>query len=540
MNHLVENFQRQGKKLLAAWVPRSLPGLIAALLTIGLLKLGVWQPLEFIAYDNLLRWRGEGSWDERTVVIQIDSASVRKLGAFPAVRHYYAQLLDVLAQAKPNVVVFDILFSEVAPEDAQLVSAMQRHGHVVLAQAWDENDTPLLPTRELEQAAIATGHILSHRDSDALTRIVIPTILDIPALSLAAVRTYFLMGNQPPLPEINHPLWINWQKSQKNIPHYSLVDVLENQVPVEIFKNKVVLVGVSAVGMDVVETPFDLNPPSHGVFLHATLVSNLFQNNFLRPLNHQTWMMILLVLGGLLVSSLFTYQSGTKQLLIYVVISGSWILLSFFMFMANYWLPTATPIGLFSITAFLLALQELRTLEVRNQQLLYLATHDELTKIANRRQFNEELEVEWRRLAREARPLALIVCDIDFFTFYNQTYGRAMGDSCLQQIAIAIAKAVKRSADLVARYTGEEFAVILPNTNIEGAIQVVEEIRTRIEALNIPHRTSQVSSRVTLSFGVACITPNSNLPPAILIEAANRSLNQAKEEGHDRYLVCSL
>jgi diguanylate cyclase (GGDEF)-like protein len=174
-------------------------------------------------------------------------------------------------------------------------------------------------------------------------------------------------------------------------------------------------------------------------------------------------------------------------------------------------------------------------LEVANRELQRLAICDGLTKLANRRRFDEYLQQEWQRLARERSPLSLILGDIDFFKAYNDTYGHLTGDECLRQVASAIQEAVKRPADLVARYGGEEFAVILPNTDAEGAIAVAELIRQAVKALAIDHSKSLVSPHITISLGVATVIPSAELSPLDLIASADRGLYQAKSLGRDRY-----
>jgi len=173
-------------------------------------------------------------------------------------------------------------------------------------------------------------------------------------------------------------------------------------------------------------------------------------------------------------------------------------------------------------------------LEAAQQQLEALTTIDSLTQINNRRYFDETFLSEWNRLCRENHPLSLVLCDVDYFKAYNDTYGHQAGDDCLRDIAQAIAKVVKRPADCVARYGGEKLAVILPNTDLEGAIQVAESIRTAIKTLAIPHRSSSVGEAVSVSVGVASQVPNDNVAPSILIEAADRALYVAKQQGCDR------
>ncbi|MEG3897363.1 MULTISPECIES: diguanylate cyclase domain-containing protein [unclassified Microcoleus] len=176
-------------------------------------------------------------------------------------------------------------------------------------------------------------------------------------------------------------------------------------------------------------------------------------------------------------------------------------------------------------------------LQAANLKLERLATLDELTQLANRRRFDQYLEMEWCRQAREQTPLSLILCDIDSFKSYNDTYGHPGGDECLRQVAGAIGNAVDRPGDLVARYGGEEFAVILPNTAMQGAVLVAEHIQIKIAALQLPHAVSQVSQYVTVSFGVASIVPASESGSEILIAAADQALYQAKRLGRDRIQV---
>ncbi len=174
-------------------------------------------------------------------------------------------------------------------------------------------------------------------------------------------------------------------------------------------------------------------------------------------------------------------------------------------------------------------------LELANRELQRLAALDGLTGVANRRRFDEYLEAEWQRMTREKLPLSLILCDIDFFKRYNDTYGHQAGDACLCRVADALRFCARRSVDLVARYGGEEFAVILPNTTVVGASQVAEEIRSVVNSLEIAHAKSTVSQHVTLSLGIACIHPTPNTSPTMLIAAADAALYQAKEAGRNRY-----
>lgn len=173
-------------------------------------------------------------------------------------------------------------------------------------------------------------------------------------------------------------------------------------------------------------------------------------------------------------------------------------------------------------------------LEEKNKILEKLSFLDGLTGIANRRYFDEILEREWKRSTRDVCSLSLIMIDIDFFKIFNDTYGHLVGDDCLKKVAKTLEKAVKRPADLVARYGGEEFAVILPETDIKDAIKLAENMRTKVENLNIPHMNSKISDRVTVSLGVSNCIPEHSLDISSLISSADKALYQAKQEGRNR------
>jgi diguanylate cyclase (GGDEF)-like protein len=180
-----------------------------------------------------------------------------------------------------------------------------------------------------------------------------------------------------------------------------------------------------------------------------------------------------------------------------------------------------------------------KQLTAANQELLRLANIDSLTQIANRRCFDQVLFQEWKRLTREKLPLSLILCDIDFFKNYNDTYGHPAGDNCLKRVSKILSDTVNRPPDLVARYGGEEFVLILPNTDTTGSVHIAQTIRSKLKSYAIPHISSQVSKYVTLSIGIATMIPNLQTNPQYLISQADQALYQAKEAGRNRYMVAS-
>jgi diguanylate cyclase (GGDEF)-like protein len=177
---------------------------------------------------------------------------------------------------------------------------------------------------------------------------------------------------------------------------------------------------------------------------------------------------------------------------------------------------------------------QLTELQQANQDLKLLANLDSLTKLSNRRGFDDYIQKEWDRMKRIKAPLSLIMCDVDFFKNYNDRYLHPNGDKCLVKVAMSMRSTVRRSGDLVARYGGEEFAIVLPNTDALGAVSVGENVRSAIKGLQITHEASAVCPYVTVSVGVSTIIPNSENDFQALINAADRALYQAKSQGRDR------
>lgn len=177
------------------------------------------------------------------------------------------------------------------------------------------------------------------------------------------------------------------------------------------------------------------------------------------------------------------------------------------------------------------------TLKLQNDLLRSMALMDGLTGVANRRKFDEDILAAWRLCFREQKPLSLIMVDVDYFKRYNDRYGHQAGDGCLKSVAQALSETVRRPYDLVARYGGEEFACVLPNTVLSGAVEIAERMQERVRTLGIEHSASDVNRVVTISLGVATLTPTRDLEFQALIEAADKQLYEAKKAGRAR--VCS-
>ena len=166
-----------------------------------------------------------------------------------------------------------------------------------------------------------------------------------------------------------------------------------------------------------------------------------------------------------------------------------------------------------------------------NEKIQHLTNVDGLTGASNLRYFEEIMENEWRRAIREYNSIALLLLNIDRFESYNEVYGHLRGDVCLKRIAGAIGASLHRPGDVLARYGGDEFVVLLPNTDHEGALKVAEQIREKIAGLAIRHASSEVGDVVSLSIGLAITKPVATTDPPALIAAAEEALAEARKLG---------
>lgn len=172
---------------------------------------------------------------------------------------------------------------------------------------------------------------------------------------------------------------------------------------------------------------------------------------------------------------------------------------------------------------------------LRTEELRQMSMRDGLTGVANRRAFDERLQLEWRRSQRQGSPLALLMMDIDFFKQFNDHYGHLEGDRCIKAVAECLQAVASRAGDLLARYGGEEFALLLPGTDLAAAQHLAQTCLDAVEALGFAHAQSSVAPHVSLSLGLACQTADADARPEQLLAAADQALYRAKREGRRRW-----
>ncbi|OUR73114.1 hypothetical protein A9Q78_04950 [Methylophaga sp. 41_12_T18] len=159
---------------------------------------------------------------------------------------------------------------------------------------------------------------------------------------------------------------------------------------------------------------------------------------------------------------------------------------------------------------------------------------DEMTKLSNRRYFDERLNIEWNRAKQHHLPISLIMIDVDFLSQFNDSYGSKRGDECLKAIAKTLRQSVFRGSEVVARYGGEEFCVLLPGIEADGAYSVAERIRENISDMQMEHESSHISDWVTVSNGMSTIRPTFDDQTSQLISLADAALEKAKVQGRNQ------
>ena len=337
-----------------------------------------------MVYNWQFRLRGARPWSDRIAVIEIDERSLEVLGRFPLDRSHYAALLEILQPVEPDVVIFDIAFSETEPNDELLSDRMDQLGRVIIAQATDYRGRVLLPSPSIGASAAALGDITKLQDIDGITRNVplSKTYFDstageplegdsLPTLSVAALELQSLFEEPlAPLPDISQPLWVNWPSStldrasesdagnEPTLMSVSLADVLSGSIAAETFRDRFVFVGVTARGIDPLQTPFDRTPETSGIYMHAATLNTLLLDNELQRL--QWWAVVMIgILAGPVFGWVIAPFSVRRRLGIAIAAIGSWIPFAILGFQVQgWWLPVAWPVSLFVLSASAVELGE--------------------------------------------------------------------------------------------------------------------------------------------------------------------------------------
>ncbi len=538
---------------------------------------GCFQALEWLIFDRYFQLRsGAEATDPRLLVVTIDESDLSYLQQWPLSDKTLAQVLDQINQYNPRVIGLDIYRkSSIPPGTSSLEAVFRNTPHLFGAEKVGEKSVPPPPILA-DQGQVAMTNLLIDEDG-TLRRVLLSTSQqDTGQMSLgAAVALYYLekdgivpktipntqttqLGDvifSPLQPNdggyVNantqgYQLLLNFRGQDNLFETISITDVLKNRVSENLIRDRIVLIGSVAPSLnDFVNTPYKNsqltgNSQSPGIAIHAHTASQITSAVLDgRPLlktwpTAAEWGWVFLwcsLSSGLILIPQSSKRSGPVAFLSLAMpavgLSTSLLVINALCFFNSWWIPTV-PALLGIVTSATVGLT------TKNLKLKQDAYVDGLTKVMNRRAFNQHMA----DVQRQSKDLAIILCDVDFFKGFNDFYGHPAGDDCLQKVAKAIQQAV-HSQGIVARYGGEEFAVILQAISSEKAYEIAEQMREKVQTYQIPHAKSQVSQYVSISCGVAMRFGDNGTSLTQILNQADQALYQAKQAGRNRAIFFS-
>ena len=555
---------------------------VAGLVTVVSLT-GIYQNLEWSVLDKWFQIRTSEARDSRIVVVEVGESDISELGQWPMSDGTLAELLSEIKQQQPRVIGLDFyrdLKQGRLEEQKRLETIFRTTPNIIgVEKAIGDKVKPSPVLDELGQVGMAdfvldsdgkvrralilagfengevgfnlgalTALIYLEQDNILLEDSDRPTEKILAQSKISALKSN--SGGYINADTAGFQTLINYRGEEDSFIRTSLTDVLQGNIPNNIFRDRIVLIGATASSLnDFFYTPYSsLSQASQrmsGVYVHANIASQLVSTAVdgrkmlvgISEPGEWVWILGWSFIGGGLSLVLFqmnllqkdSFNSIKLTMLGIVLPIGILFTSSYLLFLTGYWLPTIAP-----LIALVGANLLVTGYYYQNQK--RIAFTDGLTKIANRRFFDHFMEQQWSKCQRDERDLAIILCDVDFFKIYNDTYGHQEGDSCLQKVALALSDSV-RGSDLAARYGGEEFVIVLPDSNTETANIVAQRIRSKLKAMQIPHEGSKVSQYVSISMGIASVRHNKAISPKELIEMADKGLYLAKKQGRDRAII---
>lgn len=546
-------------------------------LAIAATYLGLFQNIEWLTYDLWFRIRPQEQRESRITVVTISESDLRQLRQWPISDAILSELITKISQQQPRAIGLDLYRDlSVEPGVKELASVFSSTSNVIgVEKAIDDSVSAPPILAEKQQVALADllidadgkvrRGLLSIRAKNGEVKLGLATRLALMYLAQEGIelqpvknsskrslgKTTFTPfkgndGGYIRTDDGGFQILLNYRGRDKSFNQVSILDVLSKKIPADLMQNKLVLVGSIAPSLnDLFPTPYSEAQSEYlpGVFIHANLASQILSEALdgreaLKTINEPLeWLWVfgwtfgvaifswsILNHNALLKRDIFSLIKSTTVFLILpeTILLGSGYLL----FLAGWWLPVIT-------AGFSVVLSSITISSYYNQNQKKLVYIDGLTLIPNRRYFDLFIEQQWLQKEKKKQNFALILCDIDYFKKYNDTYGHQDGDMCLRRVAQSIQKSL-RSCDLAARYGGEEFAIVLPHADDSTATILANRICNQIRSLKIPHSSSEVSNYVSISCGVVSTSMGFIASVKELIAIADAALYQAKAEGRDR------
>ncbi len=506
-----------------------------------------WK-LDEAIYDTFV-----GGWeypaDPNLLVVAIDDASVQQLGQWPWPRSTHARLLDRLTAAGSRRVALDLVLSEAdrqdSAQDAELAAAIRRNGQVVLPVLATPSSGPHMAEERLPIPMIAAnastlGHSDIEVDADGVARgLYLSAGIGSPhwpALGLALANMRGPLPGQRdanPAPTSpyqwhrNHYVRVRFAGAPDNVQQVSYADVLNGDIAPALLRDRLVLVGMTASGIAPrLRTPATRERWMSGTEFQANVASMLLAGKAINV----PGLPLQALLSGLLVALCALSLSRRRALASAMVALPLTLLASFVLLRVGYvWFAPAAALAcmLAMICAWLLWRFNASRCE---------ANSDVLTGLGNRLHFEQTLQLEHDAARRSGRPLTLALIDVDHFKRHNDRHGQPAGDVVLRRIAAEIRAHARRPRDMAARFGGDEFALVLPDTTAEGAVQVIQDLIAAVRQMSLADGAA-ANEQITLSVGLYTHVPTATTEPRHYFEGADAALQRAKASGRDGYAM---
>ncbi|MEO1147242.1 MAG: adenylate/guanylate cyclase domain-containing protein [Cyanobacteria bacterium J06638_22] len=510
-------------------------GMAASAVGLLIFSIGAWEPLERLAYNKLLQLRAyfyPTEWADEIVVIAIDEESLDAYGRFPWKRDRYAAFLDVLLASQPAAVGFDIVLTEATPYDATFADSIVYSGNVVLAVGDDGTGQVLdiSPTiSDPAHGAFLLGHTKNNPDPDGISRQVWLYEGEFPSLGIALLQMYQtslentlgtevpdISAIQLPQPGEQDTYWLNWvgpiqpnESQTTGLSVISFVDVLEGNIDPSGLQNKIVLVGVTAAALDPLRTPFHVQIPTAGVFLHAAVVDNLIHDRFLQraPLRLTAF---LIGVAGVSTAWLLQHLNSRQRIFFLLGIVPVSLAIALLGLSQNLLLPIAAPLGTSFISALSFQFVEQRE---RNtlMNLLALNASPEMARLMwqNKNELLQDGQIQPQELTA-----TVLFCDIRGFTSIAETLPSEVMLPWLNRYFEVMTNCIMAQGGVVDKYIGDAimaaFGVPLAmnkpeqiQQNAIAAIRAALDMHHHLQTLN---REFEAAGLPTIRFGIGVHT----------------------------------
>jgi diguanylate cyclase (GGDEF)-like protein len=503
-----------------------------------------WKQDEFL-YDRWIRgWRYTP--DPRLLVIAIDAPSLQELGPWPWPRATHAQLLDHLAEAGTERVAMDLMLAEPdrqdAGQDAELAAAIRRNGHVVLPVVAVPTGRPgiveeLLPIPMIAANAVTLGHSAIDVDADGVTRSQFLTAgvgsPHWPSLGMALANRRGLppgrltQATEPASPwqwRRNHHVRVRYAGPAGTFPQVSYADVLAGRVDPLVLRGRLAMVGLTTSPASPVVTPTTDARGMSGPEYQLNVAAMLLDGKAIAQMPP----LLQTLLTGLLVA-LCVLGLGLRRARLTALLSLPVALLLAFglLRLGQLWFaPVAALAGIGVALVGWLAWQALRW--------RHLIHTDGITGLGTRRRFEQQLAQQHAAGQQPPRPLSIVLLDLDRYHSLVALHGAHAGSTALRAVAELIRAHARRPHDLTARLGTDSFALLLPDTNAEGALQLVEDLVTRVRGIHVPVQLGQTVP-LTVSAGVFTGVPAATAPADMFLARAHGALMRARATGGNGY-----